>query len=99
MSATRVAALRTVLRPGRLPSGGTSRILAQTRLATTSPPDPRKQADGVQNNGPVKEFNKDGTNPNKNLAYVTLEAQQRTIRMLSKLTIGYSDADTLEPAL
>jgi len=47
----------------------------------------------------VKEFNKDGTNPNKNLAYVILEAQQRTIRIFSKLTIGYSDADTLEPAL
>jgi hypothetical protein len=88
-----------VLRPGRLPSGGTSPILAQARLATTSPPDPRKQADGVQDNGPMKEFNQDGTNPNKTLAYVTLEAQQSTIRMFSKLTIGYSDADTLERAL
>ncbi|KAK1759844.1 hypothetical protein QBC47DRAFT_373170 [Echria macrotheca] len=61
MSAVRTSAMRAALRPVRALPGG------QARLATTGP---TKPADGAEIKGTAKTYNKDGTNPNKNLIYI-----------------------------
>lgn len=39
---------------------------------TTGPADPKKQPPGVGDQGKAKDFNKDGTDPNKNVVYAAL---------------------------
>lgn len=64
MKVTRTPALRAALRPSLRQA---PRIQpAQTRLATTGPGSPPPVGD----KGTAKVYNKDGTNPNKNLVYV-----------------------------
>ncbi|KAK4119044.1 hypothetical protein N657DRAFT_684731 [Parathielavia appendiculata] len=66
MKLARPAVARTALRPA-LPQS--SRVLpAQTRLAST---DPQSE---VGDKGTAKVYNKDGTNPNKNLIYLGVGA-------------------------
>ncbi|KAL2168418.1 hypothetical protein VTG60DRAFT_7279 [Thermothelomyces hinnuleus] len=70
MASVRAATLRTGLRPvpGQLP-----RIqLARVRLSSTGPGS--GQGGGVSDKGTSKVYNKDGTNPNKNLVYLGLGA-------------------------
>jgi hypothetical protein len=78
MSAARTAVMRTALRPLR-PQAGSLRLqqfsATQVRYSsggpgepsTTSPTNPRQQPEGVGEKGTAKEYNKDGTNPNKNI--------------------------------
>ncbi|KAJ4288740.1 hypothetical protein N0V88_007274 [Collariella sp. IMI 366227] len=64
MKATRTPALRAALRPSLRQ---TPRVQpAQTRFATTGPGSPPPVGD----KGTAKVYNKDGTNPNKNLVYI-----------------------------
>ncbi|GAB1315421.1 hypothetical protein MFIFM68171_05631 [Madurella fahalii] len=64
MKVTRTPIIHAALRP----SLRQSRQPAKTRLASTG------QQDSVGDKGTAKVYNKDGTNPNKNLVYLGLGA-------------------------
>ncbi|KAL2132228.1 hypothetical protein VTI74DRAFT_4084 [Chaetomium olivicolor] len=64
MKATRTPALRAVLRPTLRQSPRLQPT--QTRLASTGP----GSQGPVGDKGTAKVYNKDGTNPNKNLVYI-----------------------------
>ncbi|KAK0640677.1 hypothetical protein B0T16DRAFT_393098 [Cercophora newfieldiana] len=86
MVAMKTSAARTALRALR-PQSQSIRLQqfapTQVRYATsggpgepstTGPTNPRQQAPGVGEKGTSKEFNKDGTNSNKNVVYAGLAA-------------------------
>jgi hypothetical protein len=77
MTAARTAVVRSALNPLRAQSGAIRlRQFSATQVryatgpgepTTTGPTNPRQQPPGVGEKGTAKEFNKDGTNPNKNV--------------------------------
>ncbi|KAK4442902.1 hypothetical protein QBC34DRAFT_386845 [Podospora aff. communis PSN243] len=83
MTAARTAIMRTALTPLRAQSGAIRlrqfsasqvRYVSGGEPTTTEPTNPRQQPPGVGEKGTAKEYNKDGTNPNKNIVYAGLAA-------------------------
>ncbi|KAK3350327.1 hypothetical protein B0T25DRAFT_550278 [Lasiosphaeria hispida] len=69
MSAIRTSVLRTTLRPANVQT--TTRIpLAHSQVRHKTNSSNRKLGEDVEFKGTAKEYNKDGTNPNKNFVYV-----------------------------